>query len=105
MYIYTEYRTQYGMPNTGTDDLRITDLNLSDHARCMRESAESRSAAVRAVLLRFYPHQYAWGDSCAVTVSLQLGFREAAHDGRVMNPISNPTIVCRLPECPARARC
>ena len=24
----------------------------------MRESAESRSAAVRAVLLRFYPHQY-----------------------------------------------
>ena len=62
----------------------------------MRESAESRSAAVRAVLLRFYPHQYAWGESCALTVSLLLGFREAAHDGRVMNPISNPTIVCGL---------
>ena len=46
----------------------------------MRESAESRSAAVRAVLLRFYPHQYAWGKSCALTVSLLLRFTEAAHD-------------------------
>ena len=70
----------------------------------MRESAESRSAAVRAVLLRFYPHQYAWGESCALTVSLLLRFREAAHDGRVRNRISNPTVVCGLPEWPARAR-
>ena len=69
----------------------------------MRESAESRSAAVRAVLLRFYPHQYAWGESCALTVSLLLRFTEAAHDSVVMNPISNHTVVCRLPESPARA--
>ena len=68
----------------------------------MRESAESRSAAVRAVLLRFYPHQYAWGESCAVTVSLLLRFTEAAHDSAVMNPISNRTIVCRRRESPAR---
>ena len=47
----------------------------------MHESAESRSAAVRAVLLRFYPHQYPWGESCALTVSLLLRFTEAAHDG------------------------
>ena len=52
----------------------------------MRESAESRSAAVRAVLLRFYPHQYAWGKSCALTVSLLLRFTEAAHDSQVRNP-------------------
>ena len=71
----------------------------------MRESAESRSAAVRAVLLRFYPHQYPWGESCALTVGLLLSFSEAAHDSRVMNPISNPTIVCGLRESPARARC
>ena len=69
----------------------------------MRESAESRSAAVRAVLLRFYPHQYAWGESCALTVSLLLRFTEAAHDSQVRNRISDLTIVCGLPESPARA--
>ena len=57
----------------------------------MRESAESRSAAVRAVLLRFYPHQYPWGESCAVTVSFLLRFTEAAHDSVVRNSISNHT--------------
>ena len=69
----------------------------------MHESAESRSAAVRAVLLRFYPHQYPWGESCAPTVSLLLRFSEAAHDGQVRNRISDLTIVCRLRESPARA--
>ena len=59
----------------------------------MRESAESRSAAVRAVLLRFYPHQYAWGESCALTVSLLLRFTEAAHDSQVRNRISDLTTV------------
>eukprot|EP01050_Picozoa_sp_SAG11_P010837 SAG11_NODE_1108_length_5832_cov_2.338043_7_plen_58_part_01 len=58
----------------------------------MRESAESRSAAVRAVLLRFYPHQYPWGESCALTVSLLLRFAEAAHDGALRNRISERTI-------------
>eukprot|EP01043_Picozoa_sp_COSAG02_P123305 COSAG02_NODE_60269_length_271_cov_9.720930_1_plen_61_part_10 len=60
----------------------------------MREWPEFRSAAVRALLLRFYPHQYPWGDSCALTVRLLLRFTEAAHDSPVMNPISNRTIVC-----------
>ena len=59
----------------------------------MHESAESRSAAVRAVLLRFYPHQYPWGESCALTVGLLLSFSEAAHDSAVMNMIYNRTVV------------
>ena len=71
----------------------------------MRESAESRSAAVRAVLLRFYPHQYAWGESCAVTVSLLLRFTEAAHDRALRNRIYKRTVVCRLRESGARACC
>ena len=71
----------------------------------MRESAESRSAAVRAVLLRFYPHQYAWGESRALTVSLLLRFTEAAHDSALRNRIYKRTVVCRLRECPARASC
>ena len=71
----------------------------------MRESAESRSAAVRAVLLRFYPHQYPWGESCALTVSLLLRFTEAAHDSPVRNSICHRTIVCRIRESPARALC
>ena len=71
----------------------------------MRESAESRSAAVRAVLLRFYPHQYAWGKSRALTVSLLLGFTEAAHDSALRNRISKRTVVCGLREWPARASC
>ena len=54
----------------------------------MRESAESRSAAVRAVLLRFYPHQYAWGYSCAVTVSFLLTAVTPDRDGPVTNPVS-----------------
>ena len=49
----------------------------------MRESAESRSAAVRAVLLRFYPHQYPWGDSSALTVSLLLTAATPDRDGHV----------------------
>ena len=53
----------------------------------MREWPESRSAAVRAVLLRFYPHQYAWGESCAVTVSLLLTAATPDRDGPVRKPI------------------
>eukprot|EP01043_Picozoa_sp_COSAG02_P063036 COSAG02_NODE_8836_length_2426_cov_2.305544_1_plen_92_part_00 len=70
----------------------------------MRESAESRSAAVRAVLLRFYPHQYPWGESCALTVRLLLGFTEAVHDSPVMNRISNRTIACAASLNAPRAR-
>ena len=74
----------------------------------MRESAESRSAAVRAVLLRFYPHQYPWGESCALTVGLLLRFSEAAHDPtqkRAPPALSNPTPSGKTPDgrpCPPR---
>ena len=71
----------------------------------MRESAESRSAAVRAVLLRFYPHQYAWGESCALTVGLLLTAATPDRDGQVRNRISDLTGAVRLRESPARASC
>ena len=71
----------------------------------MREWPEFPVGRGAAALLRLYPHQYPWGKSCALTVSLLLGFAEAAHDSAVMNPISNRTVVCRLRESPARARC
>ena len=69
----------------------------------MRESAEFRSSAVRAVLLRFYPHQYAWCKSCAVTVSFLLTAATPDRDGQVRNRISHLTVAVRSRMSP-RAR-
>ena len=87
-----------------TDDLRITDLRLRIEHACVKRQNSGRPRGA-AALLRLYPHQYPWGKSCTLTVSLLLGFAEAAHDSAVMNPISNRTVVCRLRESPPRARC
>ena len=69
----------------------------------MREWPEFPVGRGAAALLRLYPHQYPWGESCALTVSLLLGFAEAAHDSELRNDISELTVVCGLRN-PARAR-
>ena len=69
----------------------------------MREWPEFPVGRGAAALLRLYPHQYPWGESCALTVSLLLGFAEAAHDSVLRNDISEHTVVCGLRE--SRGEC
>ena len=71
----------------------------------MRESQEFPVGRGAATLLYFYPHQYPWGESCALTVSLLLGFAEADHDGPLGKGVSEWAVAVRLRESRARARC
>jgi len=93
-----------GARHINTDDLRITDLRLRIEHACVKRQNSGRPRGA-AALRRLYPPQYPWGGSCALTVSLLLGFAEAAHDSPVRKGICHRTVVCRLRESRARARC
>ena len=77
-----------------TDDLRITDLRLRIEHACVKRQNSGRPRGA-AALLRLYPHQYPWGESCALTVSLLLIAATSDRDGAVRNVISDRTVAVR----------
>ena len=61
----------------------------------MREWPEFPVGRGAAALLRLYPHQYPWGESCALTVSLLLVAATSDRDGPVRKGICHWTVAVR----------